>query len=210
MSAAAKHRLRKTRQAARAGADRANAPPGPKYLPGDPGFRGTRTQEIDAMIRVDQAGEYGAQRIYEGQLRILGEGRHGAVLRHMQEQEQAHLDAFNKVMTERRVRPTALHPIWHAAGYLLGAGTALMGEKAAMACTVAVEETIDEHYRSQHDALPEEEAELKAMIERFRQEELEHRDIGLEHGAEGAPAYPVLYGAIKRASKLAIWLSERI
>lgn len=186
-----------------------NSRPGPKYLPGDPGFRGPRAQEVERMIRVDQAGEYGAQRIYEGQLSVLGKGRHGDVLRHMQAQEQVHLDAFNEIMTRRRVRPTILAPFWHAAGYALGAGTALMGEKAAMACTVAVEETIDDHYRQQRDALPEEEAELKETIERFRQEELEHRDIGLEHGAEGAAGYPILYGAIKRASKLAIWLSER-
>ncbi len=182
---------------------------GPKYLPGDPGFRGAKRDEIASMIRVDQAGEFGAQRIYQGQIDVLGKGPNGDVLRHMQEQEQQHLDTFNRILTERRVRPTILAPFWHAAGYALGYGTAILGEKAAMACTVAVEETIDEHYRSQHAALPEEEAELKATIERFRQEELEHRDIGLEHGAEGAPAYPLLTGAIKRASKLAIWLSER-
>lgn len=183
--------------------------PGPKYLPGDPGFRGRPRDEIAAMIRVDQAGEFGAQRIYEGQIRVLGKGPRGAILRHMQEQEQRHLDTFNEILSTRRVRPTILAPFWHAAGFALGAGTALMGEKAAMACTVAVEETIDNHYRQQHDALPEDEAELKATIEEFRQEELEHRDIGLEHGAEQAVAYPLLYGAIKRASRLAIWLSER-
>lgn len=190
-----------------------DAPPGsdnagPKYLPGDPGAW-AKKDDIAAMIRVDQAGEFGAQRIYAGQISVLGKGPRGDILRHMQEQEQHHLDSFNAILTARRVRPTILTPLWHWAGYALGAGTAMMGEKAAMACTVAVEETIDAHYRQQHDALPESEAELKDTIERFRQEELEHRDIGLEHGAEGAPAYPVLHGAIKRASKLAIWLSER-
>lgn len=180
---------------------------GPKYLPGDP----SPARSVESMIRVDQAGEYGAKRIYEGQLAILGKGPKGDILRHMADQEAEHLETFNRLTVERRVRPTALTPIWHAAGYALGYGTALMGEKAAMACTVAVEETIDEHYRRQHDALePDEEPELRETIERFRQEELEHRDIGLEHGAEKAPGYPLMTAAIKRASKLAIWLSERI
>jgi ubiquinone biosynthesis monooxygenase Coq7 len=183
---------------------------GPKYLPGDTGFRGPQSREIQAMIRVDQAGEYGAQRIYEGQLKVLGKSDYADVLRHMQAQEQRHLDTFNSLLTTRRVRPTILAPFWHAAGYALGAGTAMMGKEAAMACTVAVEETIDEHYREQQAALPESEAELKATIEEFRLEELEHRDIGLAHGAEGAPAYPLLYATIKRASRVAIWLSERI
>lgn len=179
---------------------------GPKYLPGD-----SRTgHSLESMIRVDQAGEYGAKRIYEGQIAVLGKGPKGDILRHMAEQEAHHLDTFNKLAAERRVRPTALQPIWHVAGFALGAGTALMGEKAAMACTVAVEEVIDEHYQDQQKALGDDEAELKDTIEQFRLEELEHRDIGLEHGAEQAPAYPVLTAFIKRASKTAIWLSERI
>lgn len=184
--------------------------PGPKYLPGDPGQRRAEADDLAAMIRVDQAGEYGAQRIYEGQLRVLGKGPYGDVLRHMQAQETHHLETFNRILPERRVRPTALTPFWHWAGYALGVGTALMGEKAAMACTVAVEETIDEHYKAQHAALPDTESDLKETIERFRQEELEHRDIGLDHGAEQTPGYPLLHGAIKRASRLAIWLSERV
>ncbi|MEQ8441145.1 MAG: demethoxyubiquinone hydroxylase family protein [Alphaproteobacteria bacterium] len=179
---------------------------GPKYLPGDRPAR----NDVASMIRVDHAGEYGAKRIYEGQIAILGKGPKGDILRHMAEQEARHLKAFEDLIAERRVRPTAFHPIWHAAGFAMGAGTALLGEKAAMACTVAVEEVIDEHYRAQHDALGDDEADLKAQIEEFRQEELEHRDIGLDHGAEQAPAYPVLTAAIKRASKLAIWLSERV
>lgn len=180
--------------------------PGPKYLPGD-----VQTgRSLDAMIRVDQAGEYGAKRIYEGQLAVLGKGPKGDILRHMAEQEAHHLDTFNKLAAERRVRPTILQPIWHVAGFALGAGTALMGEKAAMACTVAVEEVIDEHYQDQQRSLGDDEPALKDTIETFRLEELEHRDIGLQHGAEEAPAYPVLSAAIKNASRMAIWLSERI
>ena len=118
--------------------------------------------------------------------------------------------AFEKLMVERRVRPSALHPLWNAAGFALGAATALMGPKAAMACTVAVEEVIDQHYRAQSDALGADEAPLKAKIDKFRGEELQHRDAGLAHGAEQAPAYPLLTGAIKAGSRLAIWLAERI
>jgi ubiquinone biosynthesis monooxygenase Coq7 len=108
------------------------------------------------------------------------------------------------------VRPSALHPLWNAAGFALGAATALLGPKAAMACTVAVEEVIDQHYRAQSEKLGSDEAPLKAKIEKFRAEELEHRDAGLEHGAEQAPAYPLLTGAIKAGSRLAIWLAERV
>jgi ubiquinone biosynthesis monooxygenase Coq7 len=128
----------------------------------------------------------------------------------MQAQEQAHLDTFSRLVAERRVRPTALLPLWHAAGFALGAATALLGHRAAMACTVAVEEAIDEHYQSQHAALGEDEAELKGHIERFRAEELEHRDIGLEHEAEQAPAYRLLSAAIKAGCKVAIKASERL
>ena len=179
---------------------------GRPYLPGDL----TPKEQVARMIRVDQAGEYGARRIYEGQLAVLGRTPAGPVIRHMHEQELAHLQAFDRLVAERRVRPTLLQPVWHVAGFALGAATALMGEKAAMACTVAVEEVIDEHYAGQAEQLGEDEAELKATIEQFRAEELEHRDTGLEHDAEGAPAYPVLTGAIKAGSRLAIWLSERI
>ena len=117
----------------------------PGRLPGDP----SKAEMIKRMIRVDQAGEYGAVRIYEGQLSVLGKSASAPALEHMAEQERRHLDAFNKLIPERRVRPTALLPLWHVAGFALGAGTALLGEKAAHACTVAVEEVIDEHYAGQ-------------------------------------------------------------
>lgn len=174
-------------------------------IPGDL----TREQLLARILRVDQAGELGAVRIYQGQRAILGRGRHGPLLQKMAGQEQHHLDTFTKLIGERGTRPTILAPIWHVAGFALGAGTALLGERAAMACTVAVEEAIDEHYAAQYAALGDDEAELKATIEEFRQEELEHRDIGLANEAEKAPAYPLLSTAIKGGCKLAIWLSER-
>ncbi len=165
---------------------------------------------VARVIRVDHAGEYGARRIYEGQLAVLGRRAAGGSIRRMYEQELEHLDHFEKAMAARRVRPTALQPLWHVTGFALGAATALLGERAAMACTVAVEEVIDEHYRVQTEQLGPEEAELKKTLEAFRADEQAHRQTGLEHGAEQAPAYELLRGAIKSGSRLAIWLSERI
>lgn len=173
--------------------------------PGEPDEK----EAVERMIRVDQAGEFGAARIYAGQLAVLGRSSAAPVLRHMAQQEQRHLDAFNDLMVKRRVRPTIFSPLWHVAGYALGATTALMGERAAMACTVAVEEVIDEHYTRQAERLGEDEDELKGMVEEFRQEELEHRDTALEHDARATPGYEPLTFAIKSASRLAIWLSER-
>ncbi len=180
----------------------------PGRLPGDP----TRAQMIERMIRVDQAGEYGAVRIYEGQLSVLGESASAQVIEHMAEQERRHLDAFNKLIPERRVRPTALLPFWHVAGFALGAGTALLGEKAAMACTVAVEEVIDEHYARQVKRLDAEGAEkkLRDTFEEFRLEEVEHKQTSLDRGARDAPGYEALTGLIKAGSRLAIWLSTRV
>lgn len=175
-------------------------------LPGDI----TPRQDLERMIRVDHAGEYGAERIYAGQLSVLGRGPKGDILRHMKEQEQVHLDTFSGLIATRRVRPTALLPIWNIAGFALGAVTAAMGEKAAMACTVAVEETIDEHYAAQSASLGEDEAELRETIEKFRAEELEHRDIGIENGAEQAFAYRLLTRVIKVGCKVAIAVSEKI
>jgi 3-demethoxyubiquinol 3-hydroxylase len=180
--------------------------PPERELPGDL----SREDLIRRMIRVDHAGEYGARRIYEGQLAVLGQRPDAGPIRRMAEQEDRHLRAFDTLLAERRVRPTALHPLWHAAGYALGAATALLGREAAMACTVAVEEVIDEHYARQAARLGDEEPALKRMIEEFRGEEIEHRDIGLAEGAERAPAYGLLKGAIKTGSRIAIWLAERI
>ncbi len=169
--------------------------------------------EIHRMIRVDQAGEFGATRIYEGQLAVMGErGPHSAEIRHMAEDEAAHRREFDEFMAKRRVRPTVLHPIWSAAGYALGAGTALLGPEAAMACTAAVEEEIDRHYTEQLERLREtgSDPELADMIERFREEEREHRDAALANGAENAPAYSLLAGAIRLGCRLAIKVSERV
>jgi ubiquinone biosynthesis monooxygenase Coq7 len=177
-----------------------------RELPGDV----PREELIRRMIRVDHAGEYGARRIYEGQLAVLGHRRDAEPIRRMAAQERRHLDAFDDMLVERRVRPTALHPLWHVAGYALGAATALLGREAAMACTVAVEEVIDEHYAKQAALLGDDEPQLKAMIETFRVEEIEHRDLGLAEGAARAPAYDLLKGAIKGGSRLAIWLAERL
>jgi len=175
-------------------------------LPGDL----TKDQMIERMIRVDHAGEFGAVRIYEGQLAVLGNSPLAPAIREMAQQERQHLAHFEKLVTGRRVRPTALSPLWHVAGFALGAATAALGEKAAMACTAAVEEVIDEHYAGQAAELGEDEAELKAKIEQYRAEEIEHRDTAYAHGARGAPAYPLLTGAIKAGSRLAIWLSTRV
>lgn len=179
---------------------------GEPRLPGDPDAR----ELVERMIRVDHAGEYGARRIYEGQLAVLRGTAAEPEIRRMAAQEQQHLDAFDKLVVERRVRPTALSPVWHVAGYALGAASALLGPKAAMACTEAVEEVIDAHYQRQAARLGPDEAALKQTIEEFRAHEIEHRDIARAHGAREAPAYPALTGAVKAASRLAIWLSERV
>ena len=177
-------------------------------LPGDL----SQKQETERMIRVNHAGEYGAVRIYEGQLSVLGRTASAPLLEHMAEQERHHLAVFNKLIPERRIRPTALLPLWHAAGFVLGAGTALIGEKAAMACTVAVEDVIDQHYADQIEKLDAEgnERDLRETLETFRQEEVEHKETALESGAIEAPGYQVLTSAIKVGSRLAIWLSTRI
>lgn len=186
---------------------RKRSPSRPKgRLLGDP----DEQAELARMIRVDQAGEFGARQIYKGQLAVLRGLPSATVITEMAEQEDRHLERFNRLLVERRVRPTALTPLWRVAGYALGAGTALMGERAAMACTVAVEEVIEEHYQRQADALGDREPDLKKTIEEFRRDELAHRDIGLEHEAETTPGFPVLRRGIKAGTRLAIWLSERI
>jgi ubiquinone biosynthesis monooxygenase Coq7 len=182
-----------------------------KPRPSAPG----KTADIDSMIRVDHAGEYGAVRIYEGQLAVLkrrkGSEASIATITHMAEQEQAHLKAFDRLVNERKVRPTALEPVWRVAGFALGAATAMLGEKAAYACTAAVEEVIDEHYASQITALEDgRDPALKAAVEDFRADEAAHRETALENGAEQAPGYKLLSETIKAGCRIAIKLSERI
>jgi 3-demethoxyubiquinol 3-hydroxylase len=179
--------------------------------PAPPGM--SADKDIEAMIRVDHAGEYGAVRIYEGQLAVFDAlsrtSKAADAIRSMAQAEQRHLKTFDRLVNERKVRPTALSPAWRMAGFALGAATALMGQKAAMACTAAVEEVIDEHYASQLDRLGGD-AELKKTVEDFRGDEIAHRDEALAHGAEQAPAYRLLSEAIKSGCRLAIKLSERI
>ncbi len=168
---------------------------------------------IARMIRVDQAGEFGATRIYAGQLAVMGDrGPDSAAIAGMAEQEKGHRAKFDALMARRGVRPTALQPFWDRAGFALGAATALIGPEAAMACTAAIETEIDEHYSRQLDRLDEsgEDPELAAMIEEFRADERDHRDAALAAGAERAPAYPLLSGLIRLGCRAAIRLSERI
>ena len=163
-----------------------------------------------AMIRVDHAGEYGAVRIYQGQLAVLKNGAAADTIRHMAAQEARHLKAFDALLNERKVRPTVLEPVWRVAGFALGAATALMGEKAAFACTAAVEEVIDAHYAAQIEALEGKDAALRATVADFRADEAAHRATALQNGAEQAPGYGLLSGVIKAGCRIAIKLSERI
>jgi len=181
-------------------------PKATRSLPGDM----TDGEYLARMLRVNHAGEFGAKQIYAGQLAVLGNSNVGDTLRHMAEQEKVHLKYFSDELVLRRVRPTALHPLWRLMGFALGAGTALLGQEAAMACTVAVEEVIDAHYEEQLQKLPAAEAELKKKIKKFQAEELEHRDIGLAHNAEKTPGYRALYRLIRGGCKAAIYLSKRI
>lgn len=167
--------------------------------------------DIASMIRVNQAGEYGAKRIYAGQLAMMGDRSPAArSIAHMAEQEERHLSAFDRLIAERGVRPTALQPIWNVAGFALGAVTAAIGPKAAMACTVAVETEIDQHYAEQLDRLADTDPELSALVAEFRAEELEHKATALAEGAEQAVGYPVMSAAIRFGCRAAIALSKRI
>lgn len=169
---------------------------------------------LDRIIRVDQAGELGADRIYAGQLAVLGKTSVGPIIKEMWEQEKEHLETFNKLMVQHRARPTALLPIWNIVGFALGAGSALLGKEGAMACTVAVESVIGDHYNSQIRELmeddPEKHAEILEKIKKFRDDELHHHDTGLEHDAEKAPFYQAMSQVIKLGCKGAIWISERV
>ena len=164
---------------------------------------------IADMIRVNQAGEFGAQRIYEGQLAIL---KNDKTIKKMAQQEVKHLKVFNKMLVDRGIRPTALSPFWSLGGYILGITTAMIDRKAAMACTVAVEEVIDEHYKSQQKKLKNnnQEKELLQLISKFRNEEIEHKNIALKHNAEDAKGFKVMTHGIKTITKLAIFLSKKI
>lgn len=181
--------------------------------PMSPGAGGVQ-RRLAEMIRVDHAGEFGAVQIYRGQLAVFrnqtGKEHVTDLVAAMEAGEQVHLETFNEMIVERGVRPTALAPVWRVVGFGLGAATALMGEKAAHACTAAVEEAIEEHYAAQAKALEGVDAELKGVVEKFRIEELEHRDTAINEGAKNAPGYGLLSGAIKLGCKIAIRVSEKI
>lgn len=169
---------------------------------------------IERMLRVDHAGEYGAVRIYDGQLAVVRDPEARRQIEEMRAQEVEHLRNLGNLVPRRRVRPTLLLPLWDAAGFALGAATAMLGPKGAMACTVAVEEAICDHYNDQlrelHGPGHEGEDELRRLIRHNRDEEAEHRDIGLENKAEEAPFYSALSRAIKAGCGVAIWASKRL
>lgn len=196
-----------TRKSEKSQKSQGKRPPLP--LPGEEYMQ----DEVSSMVRVDHAGEFSAARIYDGQLAVFGE-RHPLTptIRHMADQEAEHLATFERIMGERNVRPTILNPIWNVASFALGAATALMGPRAAMACTAAVEEVIDEHYQSQRDLLDHwgVEAELNKTVKKFQADEVEHRDTAIDHGAEQTPGYGLLSGVIKAGCRSAIWLSKKI
>ena len=163
------------------------------------------------MLRVDQAGEYGATRIYAGQLAVLRANcAEAKLISRMAAQEARHLQRFDRLVAERGVRPTALQPLWNIAGFALGAVTALMSPAAALACTDAVETEIDRHYGGQLKDLGKDDPELARDIAEFRAEEVEHRDTAREAGARNAVGYPLLTAAIRVGCKMAIGLSKRI
>lgn len=169
---------------------------------------------LHRMLRVDHAGEYGASRIYAGQMAVLGKTPTRTVIQEMWDQEKSHLQKFHEILGEHRVRPTALLPLWDIAGFALGASTALLGKEGAMACTVAVEESVSEHYNSQIRALmekdPEKYTELLVLIKELRDDEMAHHDTALEHDAESVPGYWLLKNVIQVGCKAAIYASERI
>lgn len=176
-------------------------------------FSSRASAAVSEIIRVDHAGELGADRIYAGQHAVLSKTKSGPTIKHMWDQEKEHREQFEKLIRKYRVRPTIMTPFWNVAGFALGAGTALLGEKAAMACTVAVETVIVEHYNDQLRALmedPNADQELLATIKKFRDEEQEHHDTGIDHGAEQAPFYQALTQAIKFGCKTAIAISKKI
>ena len=169
---------------------------------------------VSRMLRVDHAGELGADRIYAGQYAVLKNTKYGPLIAEMWEEEKIHKETFEKLIPKYRARPTAMLPIWNIAGYALGAGTALLGHEAAMACTIAVEEVIGEHYNDQVRTLyaedPDKYRELLEIITKFRDDELHHMDIGYKNEGEKAPFYDALKAVIQVGCKGAIWISERV
>jgi len=163
------------------------------------------------MIRVDQAGEYGATRIYAGQLAVMGDrGAAARAIAGMALQEERHRAFFDRLIAERGVRPTLFQPLWNVAGFALGAVTAAIGPEAAMACTAAVETEIDRHYSEQLAELGDDDPELAKAIADFQADEIEHRDAAFAAGAERAPGYPLLSAAIRLGCRVAIATAKRL
>ena len=184
-----------------------------KPIPPRPGLGASRGR-LSEILRVDHAGELGAVHIYRGQLAVLraGKGRERIAdqLARMEADEADHLARFDKLLNERQVRPTAMAPLWRVAGFALGAGTALLGEKAAHACTEAVEDVIERHYAGQIAEIEDREPALAADLAKFRDEEIAHRDHALQEGAREAPGYPLLAAVIRAGCRAAIRISEKI
>ena len=172
---------------------------------------GDRRARLDSMLRVDQAGEYGAARIYAGQLAVFGDRRPvSRPIARMAAQEARHLERFDAMMAERGVRPTLLQPLWNVAGHALGAATALMSPQAAMACTAAIETEIDRHYAEQRTELEGQDEAFESVVAEFQADEREHRDTAIAAGAQQAFAYPLLSAMIRFGCRTAIALSKRI
>ena len=170
----------------------------------------SKKNHIDSILRVDHAGETAAAKIYDGQLAVLKNTPVGPTIQHMKDQEQEHLDTFNKLLYENDTRPTALLPLWNVMGFGLGVASAVMGEKAAMACTIAVEEVIGEHYAKQAESLNDDHKELKSTLMQFRDDELDHLETGVEHDGENAPGYEIMKAIVQLGCRTAIKISEKI
>ena len=184
-----------------------------KPIPPRPG-RGAARARLEEILRVDHAGELAAVQIYRGQQAVFaaapGMAAAGAEIGEMGAQEQEHLAAFDKLLTERGVRPSLLSPVWRVAGFALGAATALMGEKAAHACTEAVENVIEQHYAAQIAELETREPELARTLTKYRADELAHRDRAVEQGAQDAPGHGLLSAVIRAGCRVAIATAEKV
>ena len=174
----------------------------------------TDKKTLEEIIRVDHAGERGAIKIYEGQLLALKTFKQDEELKRkiedMREHEREHFEFFDKEIQKRNIKPTKLLPLWDLMGITLGFSTAMLGKKAAMLCTASVEEVIDGHYKDQTYKLGEDEKELKKKIEKFRQDELDHKEIAYDNGATKKGLFGVLDKVIKTSSRIAITISEKI
>ena len=186
--------------------------PAAKTIPPRPGHGASR-RRLEEILRVDHAGELAAVHIYKGQSQVFADTSNRQLseqFAHMQGEEQVHLDAFEGLLRENKVRPTALTPVWRLAALGLGVGTALLGEKAAHACTEAVEEVIADHYAEQIAELNSIDPALAARLTEFRDDEIGHHDRAVEQGAREATAYPLLSALIKTGCRVAIKISEKI